>query len=111
MGAAKSDDLFPDLRNPEDIQIINERCLIRTQDQHRVVLVSGIVLAQYALSDPMADAYARVHLVEQGWATPSDVARAFACSTRTVGGINADSRRAAWPLWGVRTAILQGAHA
>lgn len=84
MGAAESDDLFPDLRNPEGIQIINERCLIRTEDQHRVVLVSGIVLAQYALSDPMAEAYARVQLVEQGWAAQSDVARAFACSTRTV---------------------------
>jgi transposase len=84
MGAAESDDLFPDLRNPEGLQIINARCLIRTQDQHRVVLVSGIVLAQYALSDPMAEAYARVHLVEQGWATQSEVARAFACSTRTV---------------------------
>jgi len=84
MGAAKSDDLFPDVRNLDGIQIINERCLIRTQDQHRVVLVSGMVLAQYALSDPMAEAYARVHLVEQGWATQSEVARAFACSTRTV---------------------------
>src|SRR5512137_1005960 len=84
MGAGESDDLFPDLRNPEGRQIINERCLVRTQDQHRVVLVSGMVLAQYALSDPMAEAYARVQLVEQGWAAQSDVARAFACSTRTV---------------------------
>jgi len=84
MGAAKSDDLFPDVRNPEGLHILNERCLIRTQDRHRLVLVSGIVLAQYALSDPMAEAYARVHLVEQGWATQSEVARAFACSTRTV---------------------------
>lgn len=84
MGADKFDDLFPDLRNPAGIQIINERCLVRTQDQHRVVLVSGIVLAQYALSDPMAEAYARVQLFEQGWATQSEIARAFACSTRTV---------------------------
>ena len=84
MGAAKSDDLFPDLRNPEGIQIINERCVFRTQDEHRVVLVSGIVLAQYELSDSMAEAYARVHLIEQGWATQSEVAGAFACSTRTV---------------------------
>ena len=84
MGAGKSDDLFPDVRNPEGLHIINERCLIRTQDRHRLVLVSGIVLAQYALSDPMAEAYARIHLVEQGWATQSEVARAFACSTRTV---------------------------
>jgi transposase len=84
MGVAKTDDLFPEVRNPEGTQIINERCMIKTQEGHRVVLVSGIVLAQYALSDPMAEAYARVQLVEQGWASQSDVARAFVCSTRTV---------------------------
>src|ERR1035437_2458019 len=84
MGATKTDDFFPDLHNPEDTRIINERCLIRTQDEHRVVLVSGIVLAQYALTDQMAEAYAMVNLVEQGWATQQDVARAFKCSARTV---------------------------
>src|SRR6266508_90739 len=84
MGAAKTDDLFPHLQNPEGTHIINERCLIRTQDEHRVVLVSGIVLAQYALTDQMAEAYAMVHLVEQGWATQQDVARAFHYSARTV---------------------------
>jgi hypothetical protein len=83
MGAT-TDDLFPEVRNPEGTQIINQRCLIRTQDQHRVVLVSGIVLAQYALSDSIAEAYVRVQLVEQGWATQSDIARAFVCSARTV---------------------------
>lgn len=46
MGAAKTDDLLPNLQNPEGPRIINERCLIRTQDEHRVGLVSGIVLAQ-----------------------------------------------------------------
>ena len=84
MGADKSDDLFPDLRNPEGTRVINERCLIKTQDEHRVVLVSGIVLAQYSLSDQMAEAYTIVNLVEQGWATQRDVARAFHCSARTV---------------------------
>lgn len=84
MGAAKTDDLFPDLQNPEGTRIINERCLIRTQDEHRVVLVSGIVLAQYAVTDQMAEAYARVNLVEQGWATQQDAARSFNCSARTV---------------------------
>ena len=84
MGADKSDDFFPDLRNPAGTWIINDRCLIRTQDGHCVVLVSGIVLAQYALTDRMAEAYARVNLVEQGWATQQDVARAFDCSVRTV---------------------------
>ena len=84
MDAAKTDDLFPDLQNPEGTRIINERCLIRTQDGHRVVLVSGIVLAQYSLTDQMAEAYAMVNLVEQGWASQQDVARAFHCSARTV---------------------------
>jgi transposase len=84
MGAGKTDDFFPNLQNPEGTRIINERCLIRTQDEHRVVLVSGIVLAQYSLTDQMAEVYARVNLVEQGWATQQDVARAFNCSARTV---------------------------
>lgn len=106
MGAAKIDDLFPDLHNPEGTQIINERCLIRTQDEHRVVLVSGMVLAQYTLSDPMAEAYARVQLVEQGWAPQQDVARAFQCSARTVrrdqrrfeeGGLAALEHRGGYP--------------
>jgi len=69
MGAAKTDDLFPDLHNPEGTRIINERCIIRTQDEHRVVLVAGIALVQYALTDRMAEVYAMVNLVEQGWAT------------------------------------------
>ena len=66
MGAAKTDDFFPDLHNPEGTRIINERCLVRTQDEHRVVLVSGIVLAQYSLTDQMAEAYAMVNLVGKG---------------------------------------------
>src|SRR5512144_2977660 len=84
MGAAKTDDLFPEVRNPEGTQIVNERCMIRTRDGHRVVLVSGIVLASYAVSDHMAEAYAMVNLVEQGWARQQQVADALGCSTRTV---------------------------
>jgi transposase len=49
-----------------------------------VVIVSGIVLAQYALDDHTAEAYAMVSLVEQGWADQNDVARAFGCSARTL---------------------------
>jgi len=48
------------------------------------VLVSGIVLTQYACTDRMAEAHAMVSLVEQGWADQTEVARAFACSARTV---------------------------
>jgi len=84
MGAAKTDDLFPEVHNPEGTQIVNERCMIKTQDGRRVVLVSGIVLASYAVTDRMAEAYAMVSLVEQGWASQHQVANALGCSTRTV---------------------------
>jgi hypothetical protein len=50
----------------------------------RVVIVAGIVLAHYAVDDRIAEAHARIALVEQGWADQNDVARAFGCSTRTV---------------------------
>ena len=90
MGAAKTEDLFPEVRNPEGTQIINERCTIRTQDGHRVVLVSGIVLASYAVTDRMAEAYAMISLVEQGWASQQQVAMALDCSART---IRRDQRR------------------
>src|SRR2546422_4726814 len=84
MSALQKEDLFPEARNPESLRVINERCLLRSQDGHCVVLVSGIILAQYALSDRMAEAHAMVSLVEQGWANQTEVARAFACSARTV---------------------------
>ena len=84
MGTAKTDDLFPEVSNPEGTQIVNERCMIKTREGHRVVLVSGIVLASYAVTDHMAEAYAMVSLVEQGWAIQQQVADALGCSTRTV---------------------------
>jgi hypothetical protein len=46
---------------------INDRCVIRTQDRHRVVVVSGVALAQYTVGDRMAEAHAMISLVEQGW--------------------------------------------
>lgn len=83
MAALPEEDLFPEARNPESLRVINERCLLRSQDGHCVVLVSGINLAQYASSDRMAEAHAMVSLVEQGWANQIEVARAFACCART----------------------------
>src|SRR5260370_26682387 len=84
MATEQRSDFFPNLRNPENIRVINDRCLIRSQDDYCVVIVSGIVLAQYAVSDHMAEAYAMVSLVEQGWADQSQVARAFGCTALTV---------------------------
>jgi transposase len=99
-------DLFPEACNPESLRVINERCLLRQQDDSCVVFVSGIVLAQYALSDHMSQAYAMVSLVNQGWANQIEVARAFGCSVRTVrrqqqrletGGLVALGRKDGYP--------------
>jgi hypothetical protein len=80
--------------------------LIRTQHSHRVVIVVGIVFAQYAVDDRMAEAHTMVSLVEQGWADQNDVARAFARWPRTLrryerrvetGGLAALGRRRGYP--------------
>ncbi len=76
--------LFPKAADATTGIPINDRCLIRTEQDHRIVIVSGIPLAQYAVSDQMAESYAMVNLVEQGWASQKEVARAFGCSTRSV---------------------------
>ena len=101
-----SSDLFPTVRDAVGTRLINERCLLRTQEGHRVVFVSGIILAQYAVDDHMAEAFAMVSLIDQGWADQSEVARAFDCSTRTVrrhqrrfeeGGLAALDQRSGYP--------------
>jgi transposase len=84
MASARDEDLFPEARNPDDTKVLNERCLVRTQDGHRVVLVAGMTLAQYAVGDRMSEAHAMVNLIEQGWSDQNDVARAFGYSARTV---------------------------
>src|SRR5436309_3047537 len=106
MATSESQDLFPDVRNPKNIRVINERCLIRSEDDYSVVIVSGIVQSQYASTDQMAEAYAMVSLIEQGWADQNQVARAFGCSVRTVrrhqrrfenGGLAALGHRSGYP--------------
>ena len=76
--------LFPPAASPPGSTHINGRCRIQTACGRRVVSVSGIILAQYATSDLMSEAYAMVSLVEQGHAGQNEVAQAFACSPRTV---------------------------
>jgi len=88
--ATVSQDLFPEARNPPELRAINDRCQIRTQDGHRVVIVSGIPVGHYAVADRMAEAHAMVNLVDQGWADQNDVSRAFGYSART---LRRDQRR------------------
>ena len=113
MATPTDGDLFPNTRNPEELHVLNERCVIRTKDGHRVVIVSGVVLAQYALSDSMGQAHAMVSLVEQGWADQNDVARVFGCSVRTLrrhqrrfedGGLAALGHRGGYPRGRIRLA-------
>lgn len=84
MANISGDDLFPEVRNPEGTCVINRRCLALTRDNRRVVLVSGMPIAQYALDDRMSEAHAMVSLIELGWAAQNDVAKAFGCSARTL---------------------------
>jgi len=79
---------------------------MRTQDGHRVVVVAGVAIAQYALGDRMAEAHAMVGLIDQGWAEQKEVARAFGCSARSVrrhqrrfeeGGLSALGRGRGYP--------------
>ena len=76
-------ELFPSPPS-SDVIPINERCLVRKSGRHRVVVVCGFPIAQFALDDRVAQAYAMTNLVDQGWADQNDVARAFGCSTRTL---------------------------
>ena len=99
-------ELFSDVTAPAGTRVVNDRCLLRTQDGHRVVIAAGTALAHYALSDRMAESLAMLNLVEQGWADQNDVARAFGCSSRTVrrhqeryenGGLAALGRKSGYP--------------
>jgi transposase len=114
MSATEGNDLFPEVRNPTGLFVINDRCLVRNQGGHTVVLVSGIVLAQYAQGDHMAEAHAMVSLVEQGWADQNDVARVFGCSDRTLrrhqrrfeeGGLAALARPCGFPRGRTRLSV------
>jgi prepilin-type processing-associated H-X9-DG protein len=72
-------------QSPEDGTIVvNERCQVRVQGGHCLVLGSGIPLLHFGEGDTMARAHAIVNLVEQGWATQVEVAGAFGYTTRTI---------------------------
>lgn len=105
-GAQRQQNLFVQSDSSADTVVVNDRCVIRTEQGNRIVVVSGIVLAQYDVADGLAESYAMVSLVEQGWASQRQVARAFGCSVRTVrrqqlrfseGGLTALGRQAGYP--------------
>ncbi len=106
MSETPKSDLFPEVGLPEGVVVINDRCVVKTSAGHRIVLVSGIPLAQFATGDRMAEAHAMVSLVGGGWARQKEVSRAFGVAVRTVrrhesrfdeGGLAALGRTAGFP--------------
>ena len=83
-GAEDQRDLFPEPAVPAGTTVINDRCLLRTEQDFRIVIVSGVVLLQYTADDRMAEAYAMVSLVQQGWADQKEIARSFGYSVRSL---------------------------
>jgi transposase len=88
-----------------NVVIINARCSLRIEADQRVISIAGLPVHCYCANDAVADAYAMVFLVEQGFAQQSDVARAFGVSVRTVrrhqaryaeGGMVALGRESGW---------------
>ena len=84
---------------------INVRCMVRAEDEQRVVVVAGFPMHHYSVKDAVAKAYAVVLLVDNGYATQTEVAVAFGCSERTVrrhqqryadGGMTALATRSGW---------------
>ena len=63
---------------PSKTVVINARHGPRIEADQRVIVVAG------RPKDLVAEAYARVFLVESGFAQQSDVARAFARSVRAI---------------------------
>ena len=85
--------------------VVNARCTLRAEDEHKVVLVAGLPMHHYSANDAVAEAYAMVMLVDGGYATQEEVAVGFGFSGRTVrrhqqryadGGMTALAARSGW---------------
>jgi len=101
---------------PDGVVAINARCVVRTGDGHRIVLVAGMPIAQFTVGDRMAEAHAMVSLVEQGWAQQGEVALAFDVAARTLrrhqrrfedGGLAALGRSAGFPKGAARVSTAR----
>jgi transposase len=78
----------PDLPLPaataSNVVVVNARCSLRIESDQHAIFVAGLPVHRYCADDAVAEAYAMVFLVEQGFAQQGDVARAFGVSARTV---------------------------
>lgn len=90
---------------PTGTVIVNRRCSVHAEGEQRVVVVVGLPIHHYSEHDAVGEAYAMVLLLDGGYATQVEVARAFGCSERTLrryqeryarGGMVALAARSGW---------------
>lgn len=102
---ATQQDLALSVPAAEGTSVINARCVLRAEGEHRVVLVAGLPVHHYSAGDAVAEAYAMVLLVDGGYAMQREVAVGFGVSERTVrrhqqryadGGMTALAVRSGW---------------
>ena len=85
--------------------VINARCRLYMEGDHRVVVVEGLPVHRYTINDPVAEKYAMVFLADSGFAQQNELAKAFGRSERTLrrhqkhyaeGGMAALATRSGW---------------
>ena len=69
---------------PTGVIVVNDRVCIRTEGARRLVLVHGVIVAHYEISDRAAEEYAMLILFGSGYADQGEIARAFGYSTRSI---------------------------
>lgn len=69
---------------PSRVIYVNGRVQVHSEDDVRVLLVSGIPLLSWTEDDSASESYARVLLMQDGFARPTEISRAFGCSRMTV---------------------------
>lgn len=91
---------------PAGVVVVNDRVCVRTEGAYRVVLVHGVIVAHYDVSDRAAEEYAMLTLFGSGYADQDEIARVFGVSTRSLrryeqrlesGGLRALGRSAGRP--------------
>jgi DNA-binding CsgD family transcriptional regulator len=63
---------------------VSDGVSFRTEGTHRAISAHGVVFAHYSVEDRAAEAYAMVMLWESGYATQTQLARAFGYSARSL---------------------------
>jgi len=99
--------LFSDSeQDPRNRVTVNDSCYLHVEGDSRVVVIHGMPVMPFQNGDGALRAYVMLSLVDQGWATQQQVARAFECTDRTVrrhkqrfeqGGLSALGRPSGYP--------------